>query len=835
MKVFQLWYCLVLFLTASAATHKNLSRYKRDLTVCYDKIGCFGDGGIFYDLLKRPISKLPGSPRSLNIEFRLYTRANGQKMEKLFVDNITVLNSSTFNPANEVKFIIHGYGGNGGNEWVLNMTKELLVYADFNVIVVNWDKGARSPYSQAAANTRVVGAWLAVFINFLENGVGVKEGNCHVIGHSLGAHVSGYCGERLKSLGRISGLDPAYPMFEGMDKRVTLDSTDANFVDVIHTNGHSTPITGFGVNTPLGHLDLYPNGGMSQPGCGFFKILNVFFTEGFDEGKFISSDQLEIVILKHSRELEQTSVHVCFCSTAKDTTGCSHSKVIEYFTESINTNCPLVMFQCSSWSDFQEHKCGDCDASNNSCVSMGFHANSFYQTGGSKKIYYGKTREHSPFCYHNYKLTLKTEAKPGATDISGSFLLSLVGASSKLIDYKLYDEKSLKHPGAYQSIITSSTNLGLVSKGSVVWKDTSYWTLCFFCTTRKMYIRDIEIRNIQASNTRIILPLKMNLFQLWYYLVLFLTAITSAANHKNLSRYKRHLTVCYDKIGCFGDGGIFFDLFKRPISKLPRSPLSNNIEFRLYTRANGQKMEKLFVDNITVLNSSTFNPANEVKFIIHGYGGNGGKEWVLNMTKELLVYADYNVIVVNWDKGARSPYSQAAANTRVVGAWLAVFINFLENGVGVKEENCHVIGHSLGAHASGYCGERLKSLGRISGLDPAYPMFEGMDKRVTLDSTDANFVDVIHTNGHSTPITGFGENTPLGHLDFYPNGGMSQPGCGFFRILNVLFTQGFDEDHNYELTLKTEAKPGTTDISGSFLLSLVGTSSKLIDYKLYDE
>ncbi|KAG1667073.1 hypothetical protein GQR58_018613 [Nymphon striatum] len=63
--------------------------------------------------------------------------------------------------------------------------------------------------------------------------------------------------------------------------------------------------------------------------------------------------------------------------------------------------------------------------------------------------------------------------------------------------------KSLKHPGVYQSIITSSTNLGLVSKGSVVWKDTSYWRFCFFCTTRKIYIKDIEIRSIQASNTRV--------------------------------------------------------------------------------------------------------------------------------------------------------------------------------------------------------------------------------------------------------------------------------------------------------------------------------------------
>ena len=34
---------------------------------------------------------------------------------------------------------------------------------------------------------------------------------------------------------------------------------------------------------------------------------------------------------------------------------------------------------------------------------------------------------------------------------------------------------------------------------------------------------------------------------------------------------------------------------------------------------------------------------------------------------------------------------------------------------------------------------------RISGLDPAELLFQGMPGFVRLDPTDANFVDVIHT------------------------------------------------------------------------------------------
>jgi len=41
-----------------------------------------------------------------------------------------------------------------------------------------------------------------------------------------------------------------------------------------------------------------------------------------------------------------------------------------------------------------------------------------------------------------------------------------------------------------------------------------------------------------------------------------------------------------------------------------------------------------------------------------------------------------------------------------------------------------------------------------------------------IDKSDANFVDIIHTNGN-----GLGLIKPLGHIDFYPNGGIAQLKC----------------------------------------------------------
>lgn len=63
---------------------------------------------------------------------------------------------------------------------------------------------------------------------------------------------------------------------------------------------------------------------------------------------------------------------------------------------------------------------------------------------------------------------------------------------------------------------------------------------------------------------------------------------------------------------------------------------------------------------------------------------------------------------------------------------------------------------------------------KIVGLDPAGPSFkyEDVDKR--LADTDASYVEVIYTCAGKLAHT-----EPLGANNFYPNGGRSQPGCGW--------------------------------------------------------
>lgn len=48
------------------------------------------------------------------------------------------------------------------------------------------------------------------------------------------------------------------------------------------------------------------------------------------------------------------------------------------------------------------------------------------------------------------------------------------------------------------------------------------------------------------------------------------------------------------------------------------------------------------------------------------------------MKDELLKFDDYNVILLDWGGGSAIPYTQATANTRVVGAELAKLIRVLQ-------------------------------------------------------------------------------------------------------------------------------------------------------------
>jgi len=223
------------------------------------------------------------------------------------------LKGSAYDKNLPTKIFAHGWNSNGYSGNAVNIRDEYLKKEDCNFISVDWEVMATGVnYMRCASSTTPVGELTGHLINFLvEKGSVLK--NFHVIGFSLGAHVAGKTGATVNGLlPRVTGLDPAYPLFsmENTDRR--LDTSDAEFVDVIHTNS-GTLIDG-SVSFPqaIGHVDFFANGGHSQPGCD------------------ITSDL---------------------------TSACSHERAPEYFKESINSNIGFISTRCDSYSNYTQGAC----------------------------------------------------------------------------------------------------------------------------------------------------------------------------------------------------------------------------------------------------------------------------------------------------------------------------------------------------------------------------------------------------------------------------------------------------------------------------------------------
>ncbi|KAI8422634.1 hypothetical protein MSG28_006414 [Choristoneura fumiferana] len=140
---------------------------------------------------------------------------------------------------------------------------------------------------------------------------------------------------------------------------------------------------------------------------------------------------------------------------------------------------------------------------------------------------------------------------------------------------------------------------------------------------------------------------------------------------------------------------------------------------------------------------------------------------------------DTNVVVLDWSNMALGSYlfNAAGKNVKKVGAAAAKQLNRLLE-TGIKLEDLHVIGHSLGSHVAGYIARELKNkynktVKRLTLLDPAVI---GLLPDVVLEhvgADDAEFVEVIHTDAGS-----YGTTARTGTADFFPNGGKGpQPGC----------------------------------------------------------
>lgn len=195
--------------------------------------------------------------------------------------------------------------------------------------------------------------------------------------------------------------------------------------------------------------------------------------------------------------------------------------------------------------------------------------------------------------------------------------------------------------------------------------------------------------------------------------------------------------------------------------------------------------------NFTAVTKYVGGAERKLYIIVHGYRSKGRAHWVQRIKDEILAVEKATVVVVDWSAGARAAnYSVAAGGTRTVARLSALLVKALVDAGNLSTSRVHYIGHSLGAQAGGFFGQDVQKLtgakvGRITGLDPAGPLFEYFD--AYLSKEHADFVDVIHTSmgmGFNFIRGRLGITKSTGHVDFYPNGGKHQPGCRAFGRLD---------------------------------------------------
>jgi len=307
------------------------------------------------------MNREPQCLEQIQPKLTLYTKSNSPRGCDLTQQDTSLGNAYYEIPAdcqadlsnlNKVVFLVHGFSlGQESTDEYESMKKATIKAEGTGAIIVDWHQGSSvdltslkgstastifselinlGPYHQAAANTRYVGAALAIVT---ENIRKIKTPmTTHCIGHSLGAHVCGFLGKTLHTMGaeklnRITGLDPAGPLF--LDSKLTVGMTarsrsssahlapeDAVFVDTIHTDS-----TWLGSFQKTGHQDFYVGQSLTR-------------NDGVKEDKFGYSQPMVEDCLMGSHSISRD----IFLATVEDQ-GCSVGEVCTSINENITESC----------------------------------------------------------------------------------------------------------------------------------------------------------------------------------------------------------------------------------------------------------------------------------------------------------------------------------------------------------------------------------------------------------------------------------------------------------------------------------------------------------------
>ncbi|XP_063903693.1 pancreatic triacylglycerol lipase [Zophobas morio] len=203
-----------------------------------------------------------------------------------------------------------------------------------------------------------------------------------------------------------------------------------------------------------------------------------------------------------------------------------------------------------------------------------------------------------------------------------------------------------------------------------------------------------------------------------------------------------------------------------------------DVRFVLYTKARRDKGAIIEPHAPGAARRAGVDPTLPTVIFIHGFSEvSPGQSGRFVADAYLSRKDNFNVILLDWSELSTFPwYIPAVRNVKMVAVKLRKFLEVFADSGEIPIRNLHIVGFSLGCHIAGFAGKQLKNglrIPRITALDPAFPEFSLRDSSRRISRTDADYIDVIHTDAGV-----LGLPIPVGHADFYPNGGRAlQPGC----------------------------------------------------------
>ncbi|XP_029916206.1 endothelial lipase [Myripristis murdjan] len=375
-----------------------------------------------------------------------------------------------FNATAKTIFIIHGWTMSGMFEgWMHKLVAAVMQReSEANVVVVDWISLAHQLYPDAVNNTRLVGSSIATLLDWLQEEQQLPLQNVHLIGYSLGAHVAGYAGTYVQgTIGRITGLDPAGPMFEGVGEQKRLSPDDADFVDVLHTYTREALGVSIGIQQPIGDIDIYPNGGEVQPGCSLGDVLSM-------AGNFME-------VMK-----------------------CEHERAVHLFVDSLmNKDHMSFAFQCTGPDRFKKGICLSCRK--NRCNNIGYNAKKMRKRRNSKM--YLKTRADTPFGGYHYQMKMHVFNRKQSDNADPTFYVKLYGAhnDTENVFVDVPDSVGLNVTNTF--LVFTEEDIGDLLKISLIWEGaadswTSVWKnikQSFWSWKTKPTNPVLEIRRIRVK------------------------------------------------------------------------------------------------------------------------------------------------------------------------------------------------------------------------------------------------------------------------------------------------------------------------------------------------